>query len=61
MNLAEWMDANGYTDAQLAAEVKVSRPFITRIRRRERQPSADVLVRLVAKTKLPPETFLKAA
>jgi transcriptional regulator with XRE-family HTH domain len=61
MDLAQWMKANRYTDAKLAEEVGVSRPFLTRIRRGERQPSATILVRLVSKTNLPAETFLKAA
>jgi len=61
MNLAQWIEENGYTDARLAEEVGVSRPFLTRIKRGERQPSAKVLLKLVAKTQLPAETFLKAA
>jgi transcriptional regulator with XRE-family HTH domain len=60
MNLAQWMDANGYTDAKLAAEVGVSRPFITRIRLGERAPSVRIAARLVATTKLPIEAFVRA-
>lgn len=54
------MDANGYTDAKLAAEVGVSRPFITRIRQGARAPSGRVAMRLMAKTKLPIEAFVRA-
>jgi transcriptional regulator with XRE-family HTH domain len=59
MNLAQWMEANGYTDAKLADEVGVSRPFITRIRKGERAPSVKIAARLVAKTKLPIQTFVQ--
>lgn len=55
------MDANGYTDAKLAEEVGVSRPFITRIRLGERAPSVKVAARLVATTKLPIEAFVRDA
>lgn len=55
------MSDNGYNDAKLAAEIGVSRPFLTRIKNRERSPSAEVLARLVAKTDLPVEAFLRAA
>jgi transcriptional regulator with XRE-family HTH domain len=59
MNLAQWMKAKKWSDEMLAAQVGVSRPFITRIRRGQRQPSAPVLAKLVEVTELPITAFLK--
>lgn len=61
MNLAQWMAEKDCSDAELARAVGVSRPFITRIRRGERQPSATVLNKLIELTELPVSAFLKDA
>lgn len=60
MNLDQWMDDKKWSDAKLAAAVGVSRPFITRIRRGERQPSLPVAERLSKITRLPMAAFVKA-
>lgn len=59
MTLDQWMAANGRTDTDLAQEVGVSRPFITRIRKGTRQPSLPVAVKLAQITQLPVEVFTK--
>ena len=59
MTLENWLTANGKSDAWLASQVGVSRPFITRIRQGVRQPSLEVVVKLADVTGLPPATFLK--
>lgn len=61
MTLSEWLEREGKSDAWLAAAVGVSRPFITRIRTGERQPSLPVALRLAATTNLPVEAFIKDA
>ena len=59
MTLDEWMSRENKSDTWLAQQVGVSRPFITRIRKGERQPSLSVAARLSDRTLLPIETFLK--
>lgn len=59
MTLTEWLEREGKTDTWLAEQVSVSRPYITRIRNGERQPSLSVALRLADRTLLPIETFLK--
>lgn len=59
MNLAQWMSENKWSDERLADAVGVSRPFITRIRNGDRQPSAPVLAKLIEVTALPIVAFLK--
>lgn len=59
MTLTEWLKRENKTDAWLAVEVGVSRPFITRIRKGERQPSLTVANRLANRTLLPLTAFLK--
>lgn len=49
------------TDQALATRVGVSRPYITRIRSGERQPSLTIAVKLAEATRLPVEAFLRAA
>lgn len=61
MSLDEWMAREKRSDAWLAHEVGVSRPFITRIRAGTRQPSLPVAVKLAEKTKLPISTFIRDA
>lgn len=61
MTLDQWMENNGKSDAWLAGRVGVSRPFISRIRRGERQPSLPVALKLAAQTELPVATFIKDA
>lgn len=57
-SLDEWMRENAITDAALAARVGVSRPFMTRIRLGQRQPSLPIAAKLADETKLPVTTFL---
>jgi DNA-binding XRE family transcriptional regulator len=59
MTLDEWMSREKKSDTWLAKQVGVSRPFITRIRKGERQPSLTVAARLAERTLLPIETFLR--
>lgn len=59
MDLNQWMTEKKWSDARLAAEIGVSRPFITRIRRGERQPSLSVALKLAEVTKLPTSAFEK--
>jgi transcriptional regulator with XRE-family HTH domain len=61
MTLEEWMTREDKTDTWLAEQVRVSRPYITRIRKGERQPSLTVAARLADRTLLPISTFLKDA
>lgn len=49
----------GLTDAKLAEMAKVSRPYVTRIRRGERAPSLAVAAKLAEVTNLPMTAFLK--
>lgn len=58
MTLDQWMRERGVTDQALAEKVNVSRPYLTRIRRGERQPSLRVAMRLVYETGLPTSAFL---
>lgn len=53
------MDRESKSDAWLAEQVGVSRPYITRIRNNERQPSLKVAAKLADRTLLPITTFLK--
>lgn len=53
------MDREKKSDAWLAAQIGVSRPFITRIRKGERQPSLPIAAKLADRTLLPITTFLK--
>lgn len=56
------MDANpDWNDAKLAVAIGVSRPFVTRIKLGERQPSLGVATKLARITKLPPSAFLSEA
>jgi transcriptional regulator with XRE-family HTH domain len=59
MNLDQWMASKKWSDARLAEAVGVSRPFITRIRTGERQPSITVAKRLMKVTRLPIDAFIK--
>lgn len=59
MTLQEWMDREEKSDTWLAAQVGVSRPFITRIRKGERQPSLKTAAKLADRTLLPITTFLR--
>jgi transcriptional regulator with XRE-family HTH domain len=61
MTLEEWMADKQWSDARLAQAVGVSRPFITRIRKGERQPSIKVAAELVRVTKLPLKAFITEA
>lgn len=62
MDLAQWLDKNqDWTDQKLADAVGVSRPYITRIKLGERQPSLPVAARLAKATKLPMAAFIKDA
>lgn len=61
MTLDQWMNEQGVSNAALARQVGVSRPFITRIRSGERQPSIVVAAKLVEATRLPLEAFIKSA
>lgn len=54
------MDETKLTDAALARKVGVSRPYITRIRQGERQPSLGIAAKLADATGLPATTFVKA-
>ncbi len=58
MTLEHWLSENGKSDAWLASQVGVSRPFITRIRNRDRQPSLPVALKLSEATGLPLSAFL---
>jgi transcriptional regulator with XRE-family HTH domain len=55
------MRENGLTDAALAVRIGVSRPFITRIRTGQRQPSLPVAAKLAAETSLPITAFITAS
>ena len=59
--LAEWMKANKVTDADLATRIGKSRPFVTRIRAGDRQPSLPVAPKLAEITKLPVAAFMREA
>jgi transcriptional regulator with XRE-family HTH domain len=59
MTLQEWMDREEKSDTWLAEQVGVSRPFITRIRKGERQPSLRIAAKLADRTLLPITTFLR--
>lgn len=59
MTLDQWMRDNDVKDGDLAVLVKVSRPFISRIRSGERQPSLPIAIRLSKATKLPVDAFVK--
>jgi transcriptional regulator with XRE-family HTH domain len=59
MTLQEWMDREDKSDTWLARQVGVSRPFITRIRKGERQPSLRIAAKLADRTLLPITTFLR--
>lgn len=59
MTLDQWMSDNDVKDGDLAVLVKVSRPFISRIRSGERQPSLPIAIRLSKATKLPVDAFVK--
>lgn len=61
MTLDQWMRDNKISDTALAGRVGVSRPYISRIRAGERQPSLPVAVKLAKVTKLPVATFIKDA
>jgi transcriptional regulator with XRE-family HTH domain len=62
MDLSVWMKRNPeWTDQKLADEVGVSRPYLTRIKLGERQPSLPVAARLAKVTKLPLTAFIKDA
>jgi transcriptional regulator with XRE-family HTH domain len=62
MDLAHWMAANpDWTDQKLADAVGVSRPYITRIKLGERQPSLPIAAELAKATKLPLTAFIKSA
>ena len=54
-----WMRDNEITDAVLADRIGVSRPFITRIRSGQRQPSLPVAAKLAAETRLPITSFIR--
>lgn len=58
MNLDQWMEHEKKSDAWLAEQVGVSRPFISRIRRNKRSPSLKVAAQLARVTGLPETTFL---
>lgn len=60
MSLDQWMADKKWSNAKLAAAVGVSRPFISRIRSGERQPSLPVAERLSKVTRLPMASFVKA-
>lgn len=53
------MDREEKSDTWLAEQVGVSRPFITRIRKGERQPSLRIAAKLANRTLLPITTFLR--
>lgn len=56
--LAEWLEASGLTQAELAARVGVQQPVISRLVRGQRMPSAKLAVRLARVTGLPLESLL---
>lgn len=58
MNLKLWMEATGYTDARLSAEVGVSRVQISRIRRGICKASPETARRLEGVTKIPAPHFI---
>ena len=55
------MRENKVTDQALAGKLNISRPYLTRIRRGERQPSLGVAHRLQQETGLPVTAFLIGA
>lgn len=59
--LDDYMTAHEITDQSLADKIGVSRPYITRIRNRKRQPSLPVALKLAEETKLPAATFMVRA
>ena len=62
MTLQDWLAARPeWTDQKLADAVGVSRPYLTRIKLRERSPSLKVAAQLVSVTKLPLAAFIKEA
>jgi len=61
MTLDQWMRENKVTDQALAGKLNISRPYLTRIRRGERQPSLGVAHRLQQETGLPVTAFLIGA
>lgn len=60
MTLQEWMDANGVTDADVAARAAVDRSTISRVRRGKIAPSLTLAVALNAITAgcVPMQSFL---
>lgn len=57
MTLADYMRDQKINDAALAAQIGVSRPYVTRIRKGERRPSLDVAAKLEAVTGIPAVSF----
>lgn len=46
MDLNQYMSDHGVTDTQLAAAIKVSQPYVWRLRRGERTPSIQIAARI---------------
>lgn len=55
------MSDRDITDQALATQIGVSRPYITRIRRGERQPSLAIAVKISEATGLPAEALVQQA
>jgi predicted transcriptional regulator len=61
MSLAKYMDDNKVSDGKLAAQLEVSRPYVTRLRHGLRQPSLKVASKLETITGIPAVQFLNPA
>lgn len=60
MTLDQWMEATGTSNTDLAKELGVSQPFVSRLRKGDRYPSLKIALRLSKITRLPAAAFAKA-
>lgn len=62
MTLAEWMADKQVSDETLAAQLKVHRSTISRVRRAQHVPSGELIAALVdvSKGTIDPGTFIRA-
>ena len=56
-SLADYMREMKVSDETLAARLKVSRPYVTRLRQRKRRPSLELAIRLEKMTGIPAAKF----
>jgi len=61
MTLAEWMDAHGISDEQLAADLQIDRSTVSRVRRAKLLPSSPLIAALVRNScgAIDPRTFFQ--